>query len=267
MAILRSAQRCDTGQKRTSRQITKLHDVRQDVRGATGDGPRVRPWLVATAIVTSTCQSVEAYVGPGAGLAVAGGIWGIVLLGLALLAALLFPFRFVYHRLRDRPRRQRAQTRRVVVVGFDGLDAHTTRELLAAGHMPICSDSPPTAAITTCAPCCQPSHRPPGPPSPPASTLRDTRSSISSLVIRRLISPCWHRPRSCPAYNDAGAGRCRCCEVAAAADHSGKSWPIIAFSASSCGCPSRGHLNHSADCCCLACRPLTCAGPRERARC
>ncbi len=136
MAILRSAQRCDTGPKRTSRQITKLHDVRQDVRGATGDGPRVRPWLVATAIVTSTCQSVEAYVGPGAGLAVAGGIWGIVLLGLALLAALLFPFRFVYHRLRDRPRRQRAQTRRVVVVGFDGLDAHTTRELLAAGHMP-----------------------------------------------------------------------------------------------------------------------------------
>jgi predicted AlkP superfamily phosphohydrolase/phosphomutase len=88
------------------------------------------------AVTVCTGRAAEAYVGPGAGLAVAGGIWGIVLLCLALLAALLFPFRFVYHRLRDDPRRRRAQTRRVVVVGFDGLDASTTRELLEAGHMP-----------------------------------------------------------------------------------------------------------------------------------
>lgn len=95
----------------------------------------VRP-VVVVFVGLSTCQAADAYVGPGAGLAVAGGMWGIVLLGLALLAALLFPFRFAYHRLRDGSRRRRARTRRVVVLGFDGLDARTTRELLAAGQLP-----------------------------------------------------------------------------------------------------------------------------------
>jgi predicted AlkP superfamily phosphohydrolase/phosphomutase len=87
-------------------------------------------------MVVASCTEAEAYVGPGAGLAVAGGMWGIVLLCLALVAALMFPFRFVYHRLRDAPRRRRARTRRVVVIGFDGLDAGVTRELLAAGQLP-----------------------------------------------------------------------------------------------------------------------------------
>lgn len=79
---------------------------------------------------------VYAYVGPGAGLAVAGGMWALVLLLLAVVAALTFPFRFAWHRWRDGARRRRAQARRVVAIGFDGLDAGLTREFMAAGKLP-----------------------------------------------------------------------------------------------------------------------------------
>ncbi|MDA0335164.1 MAG: alkaline phosphatase family protein [bacterium] len=94
------------------------------------------PLIVAAALGLMSGDAVEAYVGPGAGLAIAGGMWGIALFGLALIAALLFPFRFACHFLRDRSRRRRARTRRVVVLGFDGLDAGITRKLLAAGQLP-----------------------------------------------------------------------------------------------------------------------------------
>lgn len=92
-------------------------------------------WLAPAAVLLSA-GGAHAYVGPGAGLAVAGSIWGVVLVLLALLAALLFPFRYVFHRMADRARRRRARARRVVVLGFDGMDAGITRRLLAEGHLP-----------------------------------------------------------------------------------------------------------------------------------
>lgn len=78
----------------------------------------------------------HAYVGPGAGLAVAGGMWAVALLLLAVVAALVFPFRLAWHRWQDRARRRRARVRRVIVVGFDGLDAAATRRFMAAGKLP-----------------------------------------------------------------------------------------------------------------------------------
>jgi predicted AlkP superfamily phosphohydrolase/phosphomutase len=92
--------------------------------------------VLAAILVIAANQAADAYVGPGAGLAVAGGMWGIVLFGLAILAALSFPFRFICHRVRDASRRRRAQARRVIILGFDGLDAGLTRDMLAAGKLP-----------------------------------------------------------------------------------------------------------------------------------
>lgn len=79
--------------------------------------------------------AAHAYVGPGAGFALAGSFWTILILLLAVLSMLVLPFRFalVWHR-RRKSRGSRA--RRVVVIGLDGLDPGLTECWMGEGRLP-----------------------------------------------------------------------------------------------------------------------------------
>ena len=74
-----------------------------------------------------------AYIGPGAGFAFLGGFLSLVLSVLAGLASLfLWPLRL----LRALIRRPKGIVRRVIFLGFDGLDPRITERLMEQGRLP-----------------------------------------------------------------------------------------------------------------------------------
>jgi len=76
---------------------------------------------------------LPAYIGPGAGFAFLGSFLTILLSVLAGLASLLiWPFRMVWLMLR----RKRGAVRKLVFLGFDGLDPKITERLMAEGKLP-----------------------------------------------------------------------------------------------------------------------------------
>ncbi len=100
---------------------------------------KARPILLGGAFLLLSCSPALAYVGPGAGFAVAPLLWGlfiglfVILLVLALpflLAARLFS-RYVLGR-----KPPVGKAKRVVVVGFDGLDPGLLRRYIKKGLLP-----------------------------------------------------------------------------------------------------------------------------------
>ena len=77
----------------------------------------------------------HAYVGPGAGFAVAGGFWTVLALVLGAAVLLFLPFRVLLTWLR-RWRRPEARARRVVVIGLDGLDPGLCARWMGEGRLP-----------------------------------------------------------------------------------------------------------------------------------
>ena len=76
---------------------------------------------------------LPAYIGPGAGFAFLGSFLTLLLSVLAGLASLLiWPFRIVWLMLR----RKRGAVRKLVFLGFDGLDPKITERLMAEGKLP-----------------------------------------------------------------------------------------------------------------------------------
>jgi predicted AlkP superfamily phosphohydrolase/phosphomutase len=80
---------------------------------------------------------VEAYIGPGAGIAfVSSFLLVIVSFALALFALLTWPFRWLYRTARFRRALGRSRIRRCIVLGFDGQDPELTDRFLAEGLLP-----------------------------------------------------------------------------------------------------------------------------------
>jgi predicted AlkP superfamily phosphohydrolase/phosphomutase len=80
---------------------------------------------------------VIAYVGPGAGITFLGSFFVLLAaFGLLTLSVLTWPFRFAVQAIRRLSRGVRGETKRVVVLGLDGLDPARTRRLMAAGRLP-----------------------------------------------------------------------------------------------------------------------------------
>jgi len=79
-----------------------------------------------------------AYIGPGAGLTIAGSFVAILLAVLSALSALAtWPFRLLWRLVRRRGRRRgEARVGRVAVLGLDGLDPELTEKFLAEGLLP-----------------------------------------------------------------------------------------------------------------------------------
>jgi predicted AlkP superfamily phosphohydrolase/phosphomutase len=92
--------------------------------------------LLALALMLGASPAL-AYIGPGAGFALGGSLlFALAGILLAVVGVLTWPFRLLVRSLRYRHVRRARKSRRVVVLGLDGLDPDLTREFLAAGDLP-----------------------------------------------------------------------------------------------------------------------------------
>lgn len=78
-----------------------------------------------------------AYIGPGAGFAFLGSTFVVVLTVLMAMATIaLWPLQFLWRKIRGKGVSRKARTRRVVVVGLDGLEPSLVDKYIAAGKLP-----------------------------------------------------------------------------------------------------------------------------------
>ena len=79
----------------------------------------------------------EAYAGPGAGFAVLSSFWTLFVAFLySLYAFLTWPFRHLLRSLRRRKTYGKAQFKRAVILGFDGMDPELAERFIAEGNLP-----------------------------------------------------------------------------------------------------------------------------------
>ncbi len=87
--------------------------------------------------VANVGGAILAYIGPGAGIALAGSFLAVLIaMSTALLALVTWPIRWTWRRLRGRGARRRAKVRRVVILGLDGLDPELVDQYLEQGLLP-----------------------------------------------------------------------------------------------------------------------------------
>ncbi|PIE01554.1 MAG: nucleotide pyrophosphatase [Acidobacteria bacterium] len=95
----------------------------------------LRLWILALMLVYSS--SVLAYVGPGAGFAIASTFFTLlVAFGLAILTLLTWPVKFLFKAVLRRKRMNKSRVKRVVIVGLDGQDPELTEEFMQKGMLP-----------------------------------------------------------------------------------------------------------------------------------
>ena len=79
----------------------------------------------------------EAYAGPGAGFAVLSSFWTLFIAFLySVYAFLTWPFRHLLRSLRRRKAYGKAQIKRAVILGFDGMDPELAARFIAEGKLP-----------------------------------------------------------------------------------------------------------------------------------
>ena len=77
------------------------------------------------------------YVGPGAGFAFLGSFLSLVAgFLLSFFSLLIWPFRMAWHSVRRRTGFRKAQVKKVIFLGLDGLDPKLTEKFLAQGKLP-----------------------------------------------------------------------------------------------------------------------------------
>lgn len=85
----------------------------------------------------SDSDAVQAYIGPGAGIALFGSFLTVlVVVASAFLAIVAWPVRFVWRLLHGRKAYRQARVRRVVVLGLDGLEPTLVERFLEEGRLP-----------------------------------------------------------------------------------------------------------------------------------
>jgi predicted AlkP superfamily phosphohydrolase/phosphomutase len=94
--------------------------------------------LLLTALVALLAPGpAHAYIGPGAGFALAGSFLAVfAAFCSAVLMLLTWPIRLVLRVLFRRRAMARSRVKRVVILGLDGLDHGLTEQMLAAGQLP-----------------------------------------------------------------------------------------------------------------------------------
>jgi predicted AlkP superfamily phosphohydrolase/phosphomutase len=93
--------------------------------------------LLALLFLLLDPSPVHAYIGPGAGFALAGSFFAVLAaFGSAVLMFITWPIRLVTRALLGRRALARSRVKRVVVLGLDGLDYDLTTQLLSEGKLP-----------------------------------------------------------------------------------------------------------------------------------
>jgi predicted AlkP superfamily phosphohydrolase/phosphomutase len=96
---------------------------------------KVIPLLILFAILPTT--SCMAYIGPGAGIAVAGSFMVMLTAILSgILILLTWPARYIFRAIRFRRVYARSKIKKAVIIGFDGMDHALTRKWLEQGKLP-----------------------------------------------------------------------------------------------------------------------------------
>jgi predicted AlkP superfamily phosphohydrolase/phosphomutase len=101
-------------------------------------GRSARATLLLLLLVVVLCPlPVHAYAGPGAGFAVLSSFWTLFVAFLYSLYALLtWPFRHVLRTLKRRKAYGKAQFKRAVILGFDGMDPELAERFIGEGRLP-----------------------------------------------------------------------------------------------------------------------------------
>ena len=93
--------------------------------------------LVVICLVLLFPLRSEAYAGPGAGFAVLSSFWTLFVAFLySAYAFLTWPFRHLFRLLRHRKAYGKAQIKRAVILGFDGMDPELAGRFIAEGKLP-----------------------------------------------------------------------------------------------------------------------------------
>ena len=94
-------------------------------------------FILAWLIILVTPQIVHAYAGPGAGFAVISSFWTLfVAFFYSFYALVTWPIRQLSRWFRRRKAYQKAQVKRAVIVGFDGMDPELANRFMDEGRMP-----------------------------------------------------------------------------------------------------------------------------------
>src|SRR5262249_54087100 len=99
---------------------------------------RICPLLLLAALVVFLGPSpAQAYIGPGAGFALAGSALAVLAaVGSAFLMLLSWPARLLFRVLFGRRALKKSRVKRVVILGLDGLDHGLTQKMLSEGKLP-----------------------------------------------------------------------------------------------------------------------------------
>ena len=82
-------------------------------------------------------RDANAYVGPGAGFALAGSFFAMFLaMASAMILLLTWPIRFLLRAIRRKRTPTKARFQRIVILGLDGLDHGLTSQMLEEGQLP-----------------------------------------------------------------------------------------------------------------------------------
>src|SRR6266568_3592849 len=93
--------------------------------------------LVVIGVVLLFPLRSDAYAGPGAGFAVLSSFWTLFVAFLySAYAFLTWPFRHLFRLLRHRKAYGKAQIKRAVILGFDGMDPELASRFIAEGTLP-----------------------------------------------------------------------------------------------------------------------------------
>ncbi len=95
-------------------------------------------WLgLALVALLAIPHPAHAYVGPGAGFAFVSSLWTVFVAFLYSAYALVtWPFRHLYRMVRHRKAYRKARFKRVIIIGFDGMDPELAERFMKAGRLP-----------------------------------------------------------------------------------------------------------------------------------
>lgn len=128
--------------------MTHWNDVVREVMRTTHAQPSQRRmalgigWALLSLVLAQAAGPIDpqlrqAYIGPGAGLALVGGFATVlVAMGMALFIIIMLPFRLAAQAIIGMRRFRKAKTKRVVVLGLDGLEPTLAEKWMDEGLLP-----------------------------------------------------------------------------------------------------------------------------------